>query len=50
MEKFELESVEGQFGLMLRDKDDHSNYILIRLEDLESIISYYTDFKKEFKK
>ena len=50
MEKLELENVEGQFGLMLRDKDDHSNYVLIRLEDLESIISYYTDFKKGFEK
>ncbi len=50
MKVLDLEHVEGQFGLMLRDKDNHDNYILIRLEDLDSIISYYSDFKKELKK
>ncbi len=50
MEQLDLDKIEGQFGLMLREKDNHDNYILIRLEDLDSIISYYSDFKKELKK
>ena len=50
MKRLELGNVEGQFGLMLRDKDDPTNYVLIRFEDLDSIISYYADFKKEFEK
>ena len=50
MENIELEGgqIEGHFGLILRDKGDHNNYISIKFEDLEKIISYYTDFKKKF--
>jgi len=48
MKNLDLDKIEGQFGLMLREKDNHDNYVLIRFEDLDSIISYYNDFKKEF--
>jgi len=50
LEKLELGEIEGQFGLMLRDKDNHDNYVLIRVEDLESILLYYEKFKGEMKK
>jgi hypothetical protein len=48
MEKLDLEDIEGQFGLMLREKKDHDNYVLIRFEDLEKITTYYDLFKKEY--
>ena len=48
MKNLDLDKIEGQFGLMLREKDNHDSYVLIRFEDLDSIISYYNDFKKEF--
>jgi hypothetical protein len=48
MEKLDLEDIEGQFGLMLREKKDHDNYVLIRFEDLEKISAYYDLFKKEY--
>lgn len=50
MEKLDLEEIEGQFGLMLREKNDHNNYVLIRFEDLTKILKYFDLFKKEFKK
>jgi hypothetical protein len=48
METLDLEEIEGQFGLMLREKNDHDNYVLIRFEDLEKITTYYDLFKKEY--
>jgi arginyl-tRNA synthetase len=47
MEKLDLEKakIEGQFGLLLREKDNHDNYILFNFEDLEKIINYYEEFK-----
>jgi hypothetical protein len=48
MDKLDLEEIEGQFGLMLREKNDHNNYVLIRFEDLEKITTYYDLFKKEY--
>ena len=47
MEKLDLEKakIEGQFGLLLREKDNHDNYILFNFEDLENIINYYEEFK-----
>ena len=47
VEKIDLGEIEGQFGLMIRDKKNHDNYVLIRLEDLDSILQYYAEFKKE---
>ena len=48
METLDLEEIEGQFGLMLREKNDHDNYVLIRFEGLEKITTYYDLFKKEY--
>jgi hypothetical protein len=42
-----LDDMEGQFGLMLRDKDNHDNYVLIKLEDLDRIFEYYSEFKNQ---
>ena len=50
MDVLDLEHLEAQFGLMIREKNDHNNYALIRFEDLEKIIKYLELFKKEIKK
>ena len=50
MDVLDLEHLEAQFGLMIREKNDHKNYALIRFEDLEKIIKYLELFKKEIKK
>ena len=47
MKVLDLDKIEGQFGLVLRDKDNHNNYVLIRFEDLEKIVEYFEKFKKE---
>ena len=49
MEKLDLDIIEGQFGLMLREKENHDNYILLRFEDLQKIVDYFAKFKKETK-
>ena len=48
MENIEFENgeIEGHFGLILREKNDHNNYISIKFEDLDKIVQYYDDFKK----
>ncbi len=45
MDKLVLEEMECQFGLMLRDKMNHDNYVLIKFADLDRIINYYDSFK-----
>ena len=54
MENLNLEKakIEGQFGLMLREKDNHDNYIHFTFEDLEKVIEYFENFKnsKEFER
>lgn len=37
--------VEAQFGLMVREKENHNNYVMFRLDDLEKISQYYDNFK-----
>ena len=49
MKVLDLEHLEAQFGLVIRDKENHDNYALIRFEDLEKLIEYYSSFKKKFK-
>jgi hypothetical protein len=49
MKQLDLEHLEAQFGLMIREKENHDNYALIRLEDLDKLIEYYSSFKKKFK-
>ena len=48
MKQLDLENFECNIGLMLREKDNHDNYVLLRFEDLEKMIEYYESFKKEF--
>ena len=50
MDVLDLGHLEAQFGLMIREKDNHDNYALIRFEDLDKIIKYLELFKKEIKK
>ena len=47
MKKLDLENFECNIGLMIREKENHDNYALLRFEDLEKIIEYYDSFKKE---
>ena len=49
MKVLDLEHFEAQFGLVIREKENHDNYALIRFEDLEKLIEYYSSFKKKFK-
>ena len=49
MKVLDLEHLEAQFGLVIREKENHDNYALIRFEDLEKLIEYYSSFKKKFK-
>ena len=48
MKVLDLEHLEAQFGLMIREKKNPDNYALIRFEDLDKVIEYYSSFKKEF--
>jgi hypothetical protein len=32
---------------MIREKDNHDNYALLRFDDLDKIIEYYNSFKDE---
>ena len=48
MKQLDLENFECNVGLIIREKDNHDNYALLRFEDLEKIIEYYQSFKKEF--
>ena len=33
---------------MIREKENHDNYALLRFDDLDKIIEYYNSFKDEF--
>ena len=48
MTPLDLEHIEAQFGLMIREKENHDNYALLRFEDLDKVIEYYNSFKDEF--
>ena len=48
MKALELEHLEAQFGLMIREKENHDNYALLRFEDLDKVVEYYKSFKTEF--
>ena len=47
MKQLDLENFECNIGLMIREKENHDNYALLRFEDLEKMIEYYDSFKKE---
>ena len=48
MKILDLEHVEAQFGLLIREKENHDNYALLRFEDLDKVIDYYRSFKDQF--
>jgi len=48
--KVEFEELECQFGLMLREKDDHKNYLMLNFSDLEDVVEYFEIFKRRIKK
>ena len=48
MKQLDLENFECNIGLMIREKENHDNYALLRFEDLDNIIEYYNTFKEEF--
>jgi len=45
-QKMEFEELECQFGLMLREKNDHDNYVMLNFSDLEDIVNYFEIFKR----
>ena len=49
MKVLDLEHLEAQFGLMIREKENHENYALLRFDDLDKVIEYYKSFRNEFK-
>ena len=48
MKVLELEHLEAQIGLVIREKENHDNYALLRFEDLDKVVEYYKSFKTEF--
>ena len=49
MKVLDLGEGEGAFGLVIRDKENHDNYILLSFENLEEIVTAFNDLKKQFK-
>lgn len=45
LKKLDLGDLEAQFGMMVREKENHNNYVLFRFDDLEKISQYYENFK-----
>ena len=48
MKELDLEHLEAQFGLMIREKENHDNYALLRFEDLDKVVEYYKSFRDDF--
>ena len=49
MKVLDLGHLEAQFGLVIREKENHDNYALLRFEDLDKVVEYYKLFRNEFK-
>ena len=49
MKILDLGEGEGAFGLVIRDKNNHDNYMLLSFENIEEIIASFEDLKKQFK-
>ncbi len=49
MKVLDLGEGEAAFGLIVRDKCNHDNYMLLSFENIEEIIVAYEDLKKQFK-
>ena len=50
MKVLDLGHLEAQFGLMIREKENHDNYALLQFKDLDKVIQYYKLFTEEFSK
>ena len=49
MKVLDLGHLEAQFGLIIREKENHNNYVLLRFEDLDKVVEYYNSFKGDNK-
>ena len=49
MKVLDLGYLEAQFGLIIREKENHDNYALLRFEDLDKVVEYYNSFKVDNK-
>ena len=50
MKVLDLGHLEAQFGLIIREKENHDNYALLRFGDLDKVMQHYKSFKEEFSK
>ena len=48
MKILNLEHLEAQFGLIIREKENHDNYALLQFKDLDKVIEYYKSFRDDF--
>ena len=49
MKILDLGEGEGAFGLVIRDKNNHDNYMLLSFENIQEIITTFDELKKQFK-
>ena len=49
MKVLDLGHLEAQFGLIIREKENHDNYTLLQFKDLDKIVEYYNSFKGDNK-
>ena len=49
MKVLDFGHLEAQFGLIIREKENHNNYVLLRFEDLDKVVEYYNSFKGDNK-
>ena len=48
MKVIDLGEAEAAFGLVVRDKINHDNYMLLSFENLEEIFVAFDELKKQF--
>ena len=48
MNVLDLGHLEAQFGLIIREKENHDNYALLQFEDLDKLVEYYKSFRDDF--
>ena len=49
MKVLDLGEGEAAFGLVVRDKSNHDNYMLLSFENIQEIIQAFDDLKKQFR-
>ena len=49
MKVLDLGHLEAQFGLIIREKENHDNYVLLQFGDLDKVVEYYNSFKGDNK-